>query len=218
MQTLLEKGITVYDFTGMMSPEESTGGTRMYMAPELIEGKVASVQADIYALGVMLYQAVVGDFGCALTSNWDRDIQDDLLREDIAALVDGSPERRLANAADIFVRLRTLELRRTERLEEQRLRAEAAASRLALERANRRRRQRTTLAAAASAVMLVVSVLGIQAFRARGEADFRRGQAEDMISFMLGDLRSKLTLVGRLDVLDDVGTKAMAYFAAIRAS
>ena len=215
-ERLLEKGITAYDFTGMMAPEgEATAGTHMYMAPELIEGKVASVQADVYALGVMLYQAVVGDFGRALTSNWDRDIHDDLLREDIAALVDGSPERRLANAAEIAERLRTLEYRRAARIEEQRSREEAAASHLALERAQRRRKQITALAAVASIVMLVVSVLGIQAIRARSEADFRRGQAEDLISFMVGDLRSKLTPVGRLDVLDDVGKKAMDYFAAI---
>ena len=211
----LERGITVYGVTGLSPDSEATAGTRMYMAPELIEGKVASVQADIYALGVMLYQAVVGDFGRALTSNWDRDVHDDLLREDIATLVDGSPERRLANAADIAERLRTLEARRAARVEELRRREAAAAAQLALERAQRRRRQFTTLAAAAGIVLLVVSVLAIQAIRARRDADFRRGQAEDLIGFMVGDLRSKLTPVGRLDVLDEVGKKAMAYFAAI---
>ena len=215
-QRLLEKGITAFDFTRVMSPgSEATAGTHLYMAPELIEGKVASVQADIYALGVMLYQAVVGDFGRALTSNWDRDIQDDLLREDIAALVDGVPGHRLANAADVAERMRTLEPRRAERAAEQRRRDEAAAAGRALERARRRRKQGTILAAVGGAVILVVSVLAVQAVRARGDADFRRAQAEDLIGYMLGDLRAKLTPVGRLDVLDGVGRKALEYFAAI---
>ena len=53
------------------------------------------------------------------------------------------------------------------------------------------------------------------AVAARREADGRRGQAEDLIGFMLGDLRKKLETVGRLEILDDVGTKAMDYFAAV---
>lgn len=51
--------------------------------------------------------------------------------------------------------------------------------------------------------------------RARGLALTRQGQAEDLIGFMLGDLRGKLTPLGRLDVLDDVGAQAMSYFAAV---
>src|SRR4029079_21546 len=42
----------------------------------------------------------------------------------------------------------------------------------------------------------------------------RRAQAEDLIGFMVGDLRNKLTEVGRLELLEDVGTKAMTYFPA----
>ena len=47
-----------------------------------------------------------------------------------------------------------------------------------------------------------------------GEAKRRRVQAEGLIEFMLGDLRKKLQPVGRLDVLDAVGEKAFAYYAA----
>ena len=43
----------------------------------------------------------------------------------------------------------------------------------------------------------------------------RQGQAEELIGFMLGDLRSRLTAVGRLDLLDEVNKKAMDYFAAV---
>jgi len=45
------------------------------------------------------------------------------------------------------------------------------------------------------------------------EARHQREQAEGLIEFMLGDLRKKLEPVGRLDVLDAVGEKALAYYA-----
>ncbi|MGD8869645.1 MAG: hypothetical protein PVI01_18645, partial [Gemmatimonadales bacterium] len=43
----------------------------------------------------------------------------------------------------------------------------------------------------------------------------RRGQAEKLISFMVGDLRGKLEPVGRLEILDDVAEEAQEYFAAV---
>ena len=45
-----------------------------------------------------------------------------------------------------------------------------------------------------------------------------RGRAEDLLSFMLGDLRGQLAKVGRLDVLESVGDRAMAYFSSREAS
>ncbi|MEJ2207362.1 MAG: hypothetical protein P8170_25090, partial [Gemmatimonadota bacterium] len=41
------------------------------------------------------------------------------------------------------------------------------------------------------------------------------GEAERLIDFMLGDLRGKLEPIGRLDLLDDVGGEAVAYFAEL---
>ena len=49
------------------------------------------------------------------------------------------------------------------------------------------------------------------AVAARHEAERRRAQAEDLIGFMVGDLRGKLEAVSRLDVLNDVGQKTLAY-------
>jgi tetratricopeptide (TPR) repeat protein len=46
---------------------------------------------------------------------------------------------------------------------------------------------------------------------ARAEAEERRAQAEDLINFMVGDLRGKLEPVQRLDILDDVAEKALKY-------
>jgi eukaryotic-like serine/threonine-protein kinase len=77
--------------------------------------------------------------------------------------------------------------------------------------------------AAMMLVLLAASAVGaaIQArrvARARAVAVARQGQAEELIGFMLGDLRDKLTALGRLDVLDAVGDRALAYFAAVPAA
>jgi serine/threonine protein kinase len=86
------------------------------------------------------------------------------------------------------------------------------------------RRHRVGVTFAATVVVLLsVAAIGatVQArrlARARAVAVARQGQAEDLIGFMLGDLRDKLTVMGRLDVLDSVGAKALVYFAAVPAS
>ena len=221
---LLAKGITVLGLTEVVTSDSSSSvsGSHLYMAPEVAEGKAATVQADIYALGVMLYQVAVGDPRRALAPGWRRGVGDELLAEDIAHFVDGAPERRPASAREVAERLRGLEQRRAKREAERRAREEAEAARLALERAQRRRKVSAAIAAVATVFLVVVSILAVLAVRARGEsetargvADQRREQAEDLISFMLGDLREKLEPVGRLEILDDVGAQAMEYFAAV---
>jgi eukaryotic-like serine/threonine-protein kinase len=83
------------------------------------------------------------------------------------------------------------------------------------------RRHRAAVAFAAVLAVLLIGfagAMGVQAervARARDLAVARQGQAEDLIGFMVGDLRAKLAPVGRLDILDDVGQRALAYFAAV---
>nr|MDP9126476.1 hypothetical protein [Pseudomonadota bacterium] len=55
--------------------------------------------------------------------------------------------------------------------------------------------------------------IGVALWQAR-EARAQRVQAEGLIEYMIGDLRKKLQPVGRLDILDGVGEKALAYYAA----
>ncbi len=83
------------------------------------------------------------------------------------------------------------------------------------------RRNKVGVTFAATLAVLLVGVAinqTIQAERvrqARDLADARRGQAEAVLDFMLGDLWPKLAPIGRLEILDDVGDQAMAYFAAL---
>ena len=77
----------------------------------------------------------------------------------------------------------------------------------------RRTRRLTWLAAASLAGMLVASGLAIAAVQARDEARAQRSEAEGLIGFMLGDLKDKLEPLGRLDVLDSVGVRALDYYS-----
>ncbi len=77
----------------------------------------------------------------------------------------------------------------------------------------RRNRRFVYVAAASLAGMALTSGLALYAFRQRAEAVHQREQADDLIEFMLTDLRRKLEPLGRLDVMDTVGEKALRYYA-----
>ena len=79
----------------------------------------------------------------------------------------------------------------------------------------RRYRQLAAVTAGALVVAVVTVSLAVFALLARGEADRRRTQAEDLIGFMLGDLHGRLQEIGRLDLFTAVGDKAMDYFNAM---
>ncbi len=79
----------------------------------------------------------------------------------------------------------------------------------------RQLRRRGFWTAGATAVALLTLGLAVYAQLARNEAELRRGQAENLIGFMLGELRGQLQPLGRLDVLDSVGDEAMAYFEVL---
>ena len=78
----------------------------------------------------------------------------------------------------------------------------------------RRLRWLAGIASASAVGVVVFALLAVLAVRARNEAQHQRAQAEGLIEFMLGDLRKKLEPVGRLEVLDSVGEKALAYYGA----
>lgn len=78
----------------------------------------------------------------------------------------------------------------------------------------RRVRWLSALAGASVLGVVVFAYMAVMAVQARNEAQYQRVQAEGLIEFMLGDLRKKLEPVGRLEVLDSVGEKALAYYGA----
>ena len=77
----------------------------------------------------------------------------------------------------------------------------------------RRHRHLAWLAAASLAGMAITSTLAFTAIQARDSARDQRREAEGLVEFMLGDLRTKLEPIGRLDALDGVGGRVLAYYS-----
>jgi serine/threonine-protein kinase len=162
-QTLLHKQqITVAGFTegDLLGNESSRTGTRLYAPPETLAGHPFTIQGDIYALGVLLYQMVVGDLTRPLATGWQREVTDPLLLEDISLCVDGDPERRLRSAAELADRLDHLDDRREAR----------AAAELEERRAAGRRRMIRVAAAACVVLAIAAGIATLMFFR---EKDLR---------------------------------------------
>lgn len=194
-------------------------GTPQFMAPELLRGDRAAAdrRSDVYSLGVTLHQALTGALPPRGPARW-RDLRErapglppDLLAIVARCLAD-DPAGRYSSAralADDLRRFLDGEV------------VEAYADRRAYRLARFAARHRTLLAVAGvSAVLLAAALaaaagMGLRAVRANALADQRRVQAEELIGYTLLDLRDKLEEVGRLDLLDDVGDRAMRYFAAV---
>ena len=140
----------------LSEPGDSSGsGTFRYMDPDVLSGHAPSVLSDVYSLGVVLFQMVVGDFKRAIGPGWEHAVEDELLREDILSCV-VIRERRLDSAAALGRSLRRLEARRAERaetLEAERKAAEARREQEELEERHKRRRQRGAQAATLLAAM-----------------------------------------------------------------
>ena len=188
-------------------------GTPAYMSPEQASGEPATAPSDMYAFGLLLQELLTGVKAYDLTKDLPTLL--DEVRRGEAREAHGVPR----DVGDLLARLKSLAPSR-------RPTAVDAAERLRLIREKPARRLRYAMAAVA--VLLVIGgavkyTMDLARERtiavlAREDATRRRNQAEDLIGFMLGDLRGKLQPVGRLDVLDAVGDKAMAYFAAVPAS
>ena len=112
---------------------------RQGMTELLVPGAPPSVRGDIYALGVLLYQLSCGDFLDLPSPGWEARIPDLLLQEDIAAAANIDPDHRLSSAAELAVRLSTLEQRRSERKRFEDNRALAARAEQEMARARLRR-------------------------------------------------------------------------------
>ncbi|MCJ7816005.1 MAG: toll/interleukin-1 receptor domain-containing protein, partial [Xanthomonadales bacterium] len=85
--------------------------------------------------------------------------------------------------------------------------------------AQTRRRRQAAITAASTIGMVITTSLAAwawvaqqQAVQSRQESESRRAQAENLLGFMVGDLRASLEPLGRLDLLDIVADQAIAYF------
>lgn len=209
-------------------------GTLGYMAPEQSDGRAADTRSDVYGLGAVLYQLLTGDPPHATRSVSSGEASKREaprpLREraptaplDLVAIV----ERAMApDPADRYASARELaeDLKRWQagRLVQAHRYTPADLFRRFL------RRYRAPLLVAATALLILVTTGGLAlgrivtertravTERARAEAALQRAEeqrvaAETLVSFILGDLRSRLERVGRLDALAGVAKAVTAY-------
>ena len=212
--------------------------TLQYAAPEQLQGGDVTTATDVYALGVLLYLLLGGthptaghttaplDQMRAVIETEPKRLSDAVLRHGtlgsaaaklklsralrgdldniVVRALKKSPAERYANAA-----LLADDLRRYLNNEPVTARPDALGYRVA----KFVRRHRLSVAAGALVATALTVGIGVALMEAN-EAKRQRVQAEGLIEFMLGDLRKKLQPVGRLDVLDAVGAKALDYYAA----
>jgi serine/threonine-protein kinase len=181
-------------------------GTARAMSPEQARGGRVTIASDLYSLGILLQELFTGE--PAYEAKHPVAVLDQVMRAETRPFTGLDPD-----LTRLVEELQSLDPRR-------RPSAEATAQRLRriLDRPQRLRRRRLLAGSAVAAFAVLVALLALASWqalesrRARREADLRRKQAEDLIGFMIGDLRPKLESVGRLDLLDAVGDRALAYF------
>jgi len=186
-------GITRLGFTKTIAATALSSATPLYLAPEVLSGQPFTVKADIYALAVILYQFVVGDFQRVMSPGWERGVEDELLREDIALLAEGNPALRVADAGALARRLRTLEERRRQLYAERDASARAETARRRLERA-RAMRIGLILAFATLVLGLVASTwLYFDARQAERRSALSAEQSQAVVDYLSKDVFSPVS-------------------------
>ena len=82
-----------------------------------------------------------------------------------------------------------------------------------IQRETRRKRRRLQIVTTAALVFsTVMGATTLSAVTARKAAETNRMQAEGLVEYMITDLKEKLEPVGRLDILDGIGARAVEYY------
>ena len=182
-------GMTITESPDDGTPSPAT--TPFYLAPELIGGGAPSVASDIYTLGLILFQLVVGDLHRPLAPGWEAAIDDPLLCADIACACALDPADRFASAEQLADNLASLDARRAEA--DRATAEQRAADRLRRE-AERARARRPWVIAAGAALMLGIAGASAAAWQAAHERDEARRQtaiATAINSFLADDLLAR---------------------------
>jgi serine/threonine protein kinase len=188
-----------------------TVGTPLYMSPEQARGESLTTATDLYSFGLLLQTLFTGNdpYPEGLTA---REVMFRAARGDTLPVV-GAP-----HAVTTLIKS---------------LKAFAPADRPTAGDTLRRIRYiadtpKRYARRTAIALLIAAAVFGIWKYtidlrreraaaqQAEAEARRRRAQADSLIGFMLGDLRQKLEPVGRLDILDGVAARSLAYMSSLR--
>ncbi len=179
-------------------------GTPLFMSPEQAGAGAVTPASDMYSLGLLLQWLFTGQFAYGE-------------QDDIATLISLVRHGRTRTVSGIDRDLAALIERLKSPSPARRPTALAVRERLTWIRGKSSRRNRRLIVATVLAALVLAGFKYTTDLHSeRQKAQYNRAQAEDLMGFMLGDLRDKLEPVGRLDVLDDVGAKALEYYASRR--
>lgn len=207
-------GITRLGFTKTVVPFEHDPATSPYRAPETLEGAPFTVKSDNYALGVILYQILTGDFHKAMPAEWRDHIEDELLREDLALVAESDLTLRLADADVLAQRLRTLDERRRELKTQREAQERAESSNRRLEQA-RVRFVGITLAIAALVIGLAMSTaLYFKARRAEESGRAPAAQAEAAAEYLTSEILTQGSAGSASELSSLSGHEIDLHFAA----
>ncbi|WP_300614878.1 winged helix-turn-helix domain-containing protein [Dokdonella sp.] len=187
-ERLAELEVTRMGFTREDAGTSAAAGTALYLAPEVLAGQAPTAQADVYALGVMLYQFCIGQLQAPITPGWQGRVDDELLREDIEAAAHGDLARRLGSAAELAHRLRSLPQRREAIDDERALRERAHALQRTLETQRARRPWVVATIALLASGLVASTALLLFAQDQREEALRQQSIAEATRRFLRDDI------------------------------
>jgi non-specific serine/threonine protein kinase len=171
-----------------LGKDEPRSGTLAYRAPELEGEAMPTAKSDIYALGLILYQLVAGDFSATLAPGWEARVADPLLRDDIARAAAGTPGERLASAEELADRLDRLPERRAAAAREAERSAHLAEQQQREERRAARRPWVRAAFASLTVGLLTTSALALYAWQQRDKAVAARELAETSYAFIAEDV------------------------------
>lgn len=185
---LAQLGLTMSVAIDRASPQ---AGSLLYLAPEAIAGGMPTQRSDVFSLGVLLYQLVVGDLRRPLAPGWEDDIDDELLREDIALAAAANPERRQTDARGLAERMRTLQARHAARTQEHLHAVAVARQQAQLARLKQRRKWSLAIAGTLALGLLGTAGMYLYAERARRQAEQSAAQRKAVLDFITGDILSQ---------------------------
>ncbi|MFT7774617.1 protein kinase domain-containing protein [Roseateles sp.] len=215
--------------------------TPQYAAPEQVQQSEVTTATDVYALGVLFYQLLGGGHPTAADTQMRLDLLKAVVEQvprrlSEAARQGDDPQltrqaRQLRGDLDTIV-AKALKKQPAERYVNAQALADDLQRWLAHEPIGARpdsglyvlgrfvRRNRWAVAAGSLSVVVLLGLTAVSVIQARRaeaaeqQAQARRLQAEDLLSFMLGEFADKLRPIGRLELLDSIGSRALNHLAA----
>ena len=193
-------------------------GTPAYMAPEQARGEQLDQRTDVYALGAVLYHLLAGEPPYrgrspdeileAVKAGTPKRLRE--LPPDLTTIVEKAlarePAERYANAGELSSDLKRFQLG-------QLVGAHRYSRRQLFARWLARHRVAVSVGAIAVGVLAIVATVSIRRVLVEQRtAERNRGDAEELMTYMLTDLNDKLRPIGKLDLLGDVAEKARAYY------